>query len=127
MPPNRLRALIIEDNALILESLQEMLAEMSAVDVVGTAGAQVEACQWLDSRTQACDVAIVDLFLRGGSGLGVLEHMATYERPPERIVLTNYATEQIRIRCKALGAAAVFDKSTEIDKLVAWLASRVRH
>ena len=92
------------------------------------AGAQeAEACHWLDSRTQACDVAIVDLFLKQGTGLGVLMHMAGYARPPERVVLTNYATSAVRERCKALGAVEVFDKSTEIEKLVDWLASRVRH
>lgn len=123
----RLRALIVEDNALILDNLRGMLAEMTAVDVVGTASTQDAACHWLDSRTQACDVAIVDVFLERGTGLGVLKHIAAYEHPPERIVLTNYATEQIRSRCKALGVAEVFDKSTEIEKLVDWLASRVRH
>ena len=81
----------------------------------------------LDTRTQACDVAIVDIFLQSGSGLGVLQHIAGYERPPERIVFTNYATDAMRERCKQLGAAAVFDKSTEIEKLVDWLAARGRH
>ncbi|MEO6363691.1 MAG: response regulator [Caldimonas sp.] len=123
----RLRALIVEDNAVILESLRGLLDELTAVDIVGTAGAEAEACEWLDSRTQACDVAIVDIFLKDGSGLGVLQHIARYERPPERIVLTNYATEAIRERCKKLGAIAVFDKSTEIELLVDWLAARVRH
>lgn len=123
----RLRALIVEDHPLILASLCEMLEEMAAVDVVGTAAGEMEARQWLDSRTQACDIAIVDIFLKKGSGLGVLQHMTGYERPPERIVLTNYATEQMRERCKALGAAEVFDKSTELEDLVGWLATRLRH
>ena len=123
----RLRAFLVEDNALILENLQGLLEEMSAVEVVGAVGAEAEACHWLDSRTQACDVAIVDLFLKHGTGLGVLMHMAGYEHPPERVVLTNYATAEVRQRCKALGAAEVFDKSTEIENLVDWLASRVRH
>ena len=123
----RLRALLVKDNAVILENLQGLLEEMSAVEVVGTVGAEAEACHWLDSRTQACDIAIVDLFLEQGTGLGVLMHMAGYAHPPERIVLTNYATSAVRERCKALGAAEVFDKSTEIEKLVDWLASRVRH
>ena len=123
----RLRALIVEDNALILENLRGLLDELTAVDVVGTARAEAEACEWLDSRTQACDIAIVDIFLKGGSGLGVLKHIAGYERPPERVVITNYATDAMRSRCKQLGAAEVFDKSTEIELLVDWLASRVRH
>ncbi len=123
----RLRALIVEDNALILENLRGLLDELTAVDIVGTAGAEAEACEWLDSRTQACDIAIVDIFLKAGSGLGVLQHIAGYERPPERVVLTNYATDAMRDRCKQLGAAEVFDKSTEIEQLVDWLATRVRH
>jgi DNA-binding NarL/FixJ family response regulator len=82
----------------------------------------------MDSRTQGCDVAIVDIFLKSGSGLGVLKHVAAYERPPQRVVLTNYATPDMRSRCHALGADAVFDKSTEIEELMEWLlASQVRH
>ncbi len=123
----RLRALIVEDNSIILENLQGLLDELTTVDIVGTARAEAEACEWLDSRTQACDIAIVDIFLKAGSGLGVLKHIASYERPPERVVLTNYATGAMRQRCKQLGAAAVFDKSTEIEQLVDWLAMRVRH
>lgn len=127
MPIPRLRALIVEDHPVVLESLQGLLEELAAVDVVGTASGEAEACQWLDSRTQACDVAIVDVFLKGGSGLGVLEHIAGYERPPKRVVLTNYATDAMRARCRELGAVEVFDKSTEIEKLIDWLASRERH
>ena len=123
----RLRALIVEDNALILENLRGLLNELTTVDIVGTARAEDEACEWLDTRTQACDVAIVDIFLKNGSGLGLLQHIARYERPPERVVLTNYATDAMRARCKELGAAEVFDKSTEIEGLVEWLAARVRH
>lgn len=123
----RLRALIVEDNALILENLLGLLGELTAVEIVGTARAEDEACEWLDTRTQACDIAIVDIFLKNGSGLDVLKHIAGYERPPERVVLTNYATDAMRARCKELGAAEVFDKSTEIDDLVGWLAFRVRH
>lgn len=72
----------------------------------------------MDSRTQGCDVAIIDVFVKSGSGLGVLEHIATYDSPPRQVVLTNYATRDMRSRCRALGADAVFDKSAEIEGLV---------
>lgn len=62
-----------------------------------------------------------------GNGLSLLQHMLSYQRPPERVVLTNYATEDMRRRCKELGAEAIFDKSTEIEDLVDWLAKHVRH
>jgi DNA-binding NarL/FixJ family response regulator len=34
------------------------------------------------------------------------------------VVLSNYATPEIRTHCLQLGADAVFDKSTEIDDLI---------
>jgi DNA-binding NarL/FixJ family response regulator len=122
------RILLVEDNPLIVENLQAMLEELVHAKVVATAAAQAEACAWMDARTNGCDVAIIDVFLSSGNGLGVLEHMASYEQPPRRVVLTNYATEEMCSRCRALGADAVFDKSTEIEDLVEWLAaSEVRH
>ena len=50
--------------------------------------------------------------------------MLAYERPPARVILANYATLDMRERCRALGAHAVFDKSTEIEDLVTWLAAK---
>jgi len=63
-------------------------------------------------------LAILDLFLKQGSGLGVLA--ACRDRKPTQkvVVLSNYATADIRQRCAQLGVDAVFDKSNEIDGLV---------
>ena len=58
------------------------------------------------------------VFLKQGSGLGVLK--ACRERNPEQkvVVLTNYATPDIRVRCHQLGVDAVFDKSNDIEALI---------
>ena len=123
-----LRVLLVEDHAQLGEELSSTLEELAHVQVVGTVRAQDEACRWMDERTQACDVALIDVFLERGTGLGVLEHIAKYDQPPRRVVLTNYATPDMHYRCCELGADAVFDKSTEIEQLIDWLASaRVRH
>ena len=123
-----LRILLVEDHARIAEELSSALEELAQAKVVGTAQAEDEACRWMDERTQACDVAVMDVFLKRGTGLGVLEHIAKYERPPQRVILSNYATPDMHHRCRELGADAVFDKSTEIDELIEWLArARVRH
>ena len=43
------------------------------------------------------------------------------------VVLSNHATNDVRWRCAQLGADAVFDKSTEIEKLVDYcLSERVK-
>jgi DNA-binding NarL/FixJ family response regulator len=123
-----LRILLVEDHAQLAEELSGTLEELAHAEVVGTAHSEDEACRWMDERTQACDVAVIDVFLQRGTGLGVLEHIAKYEQPPRRVILTNYATPDMHHRCRELGADAVFDKSTEIDQLIDWLAAaRVRH
>lgn len=50
------------------------------------------ALAWFDARPDGCDIAVVDLFLTSGSGLGVLEVMQAFAPRPHRVVLTNYAT-----------------------------------
>ena len=97
---------------------------MADVDIVGSASTEEEALSWFGSRTDACDVAIIDIILRSGSGLGVLEAMRGFAPPPQRVVLTNYSTLDMRARCKALGAEKVFDKSTELEELMLWFHQR---
>jgi two-component system OmpR family response regulator len=113
-----LRTFIVEDNATIRENLIGTLEELASVRSLGWSQAESEARAWLAAHRHQWDLAIVDLFLKQGSGLGVLE--ACQERSAEQrvVVLSNYATPDMRQRCAQLGADAVFDKSNEIDALV---------
>ena len=113
-----LRTYIVEDNATIRENLIGALEELASIKAMGWAETEGEARSWLTRRDSDWDLAIVDLFLKQGSGLGVLE--ACQVRAPRQrvVVLSNYATTDMRKRCLQLGADAVFDKSNEIDALV---------
>ncbi len=117
MPP--LKAFIVEDSPVIRANLVAALEELVPLKVVGTADDESGALGWLGDAAHECDIAIVDLFLRRGSGLGVLRALQRGHRPMERVVLTNFATDEIRRQCLTLGASRVFDKSSEIDALVA--------
>ena len=114
----KFRAYIVEDSPTIRENLIETLQELAMVDAVGTAETENEGKKWLAQNDDYWDLAIVDLFLKEGSGLNILE--ACRERRPGQkiVVLSNHATSDVRWRCAQLGADAVFDKSTEIEKLV---------
>ncbi len=109
---------------MVLETLSAALQEVADVSIVGSANTQKDALAWFGSRTDGCDVAVIDVFLRSGSGLAILEVMQTYDAPPERVVLTNYSTPDMRARCIALGAEKVFDKSIELEEMLAWLQER---
>jgi DNA-binding NarL/FixJ family response regulator len=90
---------------------------------VGFAETEHEGKRWL-ARNDDWDVMIVDLFLREGSGMNVVE-AARKRRPGQQvIVLSNHANRDVRWRCAQLGADAVFDKSKEIEALVDYCLRR---
>ena len=114
----KLRTYIVEDNATIRENLIGTLEELAEVEAVGVAETEDEGKEWLASHPEQWDLAIVDLFLRQGSGLGILAACRTRGPRQKMVVLSNYATPDVRMRCAQLGVDAVFDKSNEIDALV---------
>ena len=112
------RAFIVEDSPTIRDNLIETLEELALVDAVGTADTEHEGKKWLRQNDGYWDLAIVDLFLKEGSGLNILEACRSRRPSQKMVVLSNHATNDVRWRCEQLGADAVFDKSTEIEKLV---------
>ena len=119
-PARSLDAYVVEDNVIVLESLIAALEELAPVHVVGTAADESVAVDWLRADGERCDLVIIDIFLRTGSGLGVIA--AARQKRPEAalVVLSNYATDEMHARCLASGADRVFDKSRDIDQLVAY-------
>ena len=80
--PPAVRAYFVEDNPTIRENLIATLEELGGVAPVGYAETEHQGSEWLVNHTSQWDLAIVDLFLKQGSGLGVLQ--ATRERNPDR-------------------------------------------
>ena len=116
----KLRTFIVEDSGLIRESLIATLEEATETEVVGHADDERSALTWLENCRDRCDVVVVYVFLKTGSGLGVLNGLRLLSSAPRAVVLSNYATDDIRSRCLALGAVRVFDKSQQIEEMLAW-------
>ena len=122
---------IVEDSAVIRDRLIATLEDILPIKVVGTADSERAAVAWLSESGNNCDLLILDIFLRQGTGLGVLQHLAAQTAPslpavrtrPKVVVLTNYATAAVRARCLALGADVVYDKSQDIEALLAFCAN----
>jgi DNA-binding NarL/FixJ family response regulator len=115
-----LNTYLVEDSPLIREDLIATLEELVAVEVVGTAEDESTAVRWLKRGEHRVDLVIVDIFLKSGSGLGVLRAAHAMNVSGKLVVLSNYATDDMRRKCIELGADRVFDKSHEIDALVAY-------
>lgn len=120
----KMKTYVVEDNPTIRENLISTLEELAPVEAVGTSDTEEQGAEWLTRNDAQWDLAIVDLFLKKGSGLGVLQACRA-RRPLQKIVVfSNYATPEMRRRCAELGVDAVFDKSTEIDCLLAYCVTQ---
>lgn len=117
-----LKTYIVEDSPVIRENLIATLEELGPVRVVGTAEDESTAVQWLSQSDNQVDLVIVDIFLKKGTGLGVISASNALAQRHKLVVLSNYATPDMRAKCLALGADKVFDKSNEIDSLILYCA-----
>ena len=118
------RTFIVEDNPTIRENLVGTLREVARVDPVGLADTEAESTRWLTRNMALWDLAIVDLFLKDGTGLSVLQACRHRDPSQKMVVLSNHATPDMRRRCLQLGADAVFDKATEVDDLIDYCLRR---
>ena len=115
-----LKTYIVEDSPVIRENLIATLEELVPLEVVGTAEDEATALQWLLRPQHEVDLVIIDIFLKGGSGLGVLRGASAMSPAATLVVLSNYATADMRRKCLEMGANRVFDKSNDIDALISY-------
>ncbi|MDO9385941.1 MAG: response regulator [Thiobacillus sp.] len=114
-----LKVFLIEDSELLQELLCDMLGEIEGIDFCGCADGAVEALRRLAETP--VDLVIIDIQLKQGSGIGVLDALQTDSDRygnPRKVVLTNYAHATMRERCEHFGMDAFFDKSLHINQLI---------
>ncbi len=117
---NKLKIFLIEDAASIRAILIDVLQQTGMIDVIGHAEAQVDALQQL--RALEWDVAIVDISLREGNGLGVLAGLQGDARNyGQRVVFTASPSAELTTRSLALGACQLFDKASDMDQMVSFI------
>lgn len=113
-----LRCFIVEDSPVICSNLVDTLDELVDLQLMGTAEEESQAIEWLNGNVDPCDLMIIDIFLKSGTGLEVLKRARSALPNAALVVLTNYATADMRKRCLLSGADRVFDKSAELDELL---------
>ncbi|MDM0072040.1 response regulator [Variovorax sp. J31P207] len=106
---------LVEDNRTIRDNLIPALEDLAGARVLGIAETETDAAAWLAAHADEWQLLIVDLFLKQGSGLGVLKACLNRPAAQRAVVLSNFVSADIRARCMALGADAVFDKSRDLE------------
>ena len=118
-----LKTFLVEDRPDVRHTLMDTMEEIAPMRFVGHADSEVAANQWLSANDYNWDLVILDLFLGQGSGFGVLKNCQTRAATQKVVVLTSYGQENVLKRCLDLGADRVFDKSQDVEKLVAFCVS----
>lgn len=122
-----LRVFVVEDSPNVRDSLLVFLHVPGQVEIIGLADSENEAVTAI--LAEPVDAVIVDLNLREGTGMAVIEKLrrADLVAQPKIIVFTNHVAPEIKQRALKLGADYFLDKSNEQDRLRATLqALRVR-
>lgn len=108
---------IVEDSPPVRERLIEAVNDIPNARIVGEAETIDQALEGM--RSARPRVLILDVQLRGGSGIRLLKQMRAggVSRPELVIVITNYPTDDYRKASQDCGADHFFDKASEFDKV----------
>ena len=115
-----MKLLIVEDSRVVVERIWEILVEIPGLEIVGTAEDQRGALHLVAQSIP--DVILLDLQIRGGSGLEILGAVKTDLPQIVVIVLTNHSSAPIREACLKAGADYFLDKSNDFGDLPKVLA-----
>lgn len=107
-----MNVLLVEDSRVLREQIRDIVNGIDGAVLVAETGDETDAIGILGRL--AVDVAVIDLRLNSGSGMSVIKHINAVYPATVVIVLTNYAQQEYRERCMAIGAHHFFDKSKDL-------------
>lgn len=112
MPCNMI---LVEDSDLVVEKLTKLLEPLKNVNIEARASDGYTAVKLIKELHP--DYVILDISLKYGHGIKVLEDISSMEQKPYVIVLSNLNYQYYRDKCKSLGAMQFFDKAMEFEKV----------
>jgi DNA-binding NarL/FixJ family response regulator len=115
-----LRVFLVDDLLSMHSLMRDLFAAVGGVELVATASSEGEARLWVEDHAGEWDVAVLDLVLQQGSGMGVIGPCREHHPSGQVAIFSGYVTPVIRQHCLRLGADAVFGKD-ETAQFVTWL------
>ena len=113
---DRIRILIVDDDALVRSGLRMMLAGAQQLEVVGEASDGGEVLAAVDAHHP--DVVLMDLRMPRVDGLAAMELLRQQPRTPEVIVLTTFDADELVLRALRAGAGGFLLKDTPPAEIV---------
>lgn len=117
------RVLLVEDLPQMQGVVLDLLATLGDFKLVKAVSTEAEANLWLDENPGEWDLAVIDLILEQGTGLGVVARAKNRSPGSKVVVFSDYATEGIRKHCIKLGADAAFQKGADVQAFIAYCSA----
>lgn len=114
-----MKVFIVEDSAIMLENLRSILSDISGVAVIGHAADGEDAIERIGALLP--DLVILDISLKNGAGIGMLEKLKKSHPGIKAMILTGCTDEFYFGRCKRAGADYFFDKAFQLTRVRAAL------
>jgi PleD family two-component response regulator len=89
-----IRVLVVEDIRATHELITELLDFVGGFELVGTCHTESAALQWLHEHEGGCDLVLLDLMLREGSGFTVLSRLSA-AGSPDVVVFSDFASPAV--------------------------------
>ena len=97
-----MKVLIVDDDALVAQSLSTILSVEDDVDVVGLGGSGPEAIERY--RELAPDVLLMDIQMPGGDGLSAAERILAEDAGARIVFLTTFSDDEYIVRALRMGS-----------------------
>lgn len=108
--------LLVDDHAVLSESLSALLGTQSDLDVVGTARTLAEARRLVESSRP--DVVLLDVALPDGDGIAEIPTLLERHPGARVVVLTGTTSDRVLVAAVEAGAAGFLSKSGGVRRVV---------
>ena len=110
-----IRVVAIDDSALFLKSVRELLMEHKRVELVGCATGGLDGIELI--KRVAPDLALIDLAMPGMNGLETTQQIQRKDGLPRVLMMSAHQGDELRRAALAAGADAFVDKRDLHDEL----------
>ncbi|OGU32034.1 MAG: hypothetical protein A2057_03785 [Ignavibacteria bacterium GWA2_35_9] len=115
------KIIIVDDSATLRKDLKKLLKPIKSIEIIAEAVDAETALSQCEALKP--DIMILDINLKNGSGIDVLEKMKKCPQSPITVMFTNHAKGEFQKATKLLGADYFFDKTNDIEKLIVTLTN----
>ena len=119
-----IRVLIVDDHKVVRQGLRFLLEQEDGIEVVGECADGPSAVEAV--RTLEPTVVLLDLFLPGQDGVGVLAEIKRRRPATEVLMLTSSSDDEHLLAAIRAGALAYLQKTAGVDQVVGSVRAAAR-